>query len=148
MNDQTLKARLQTAMKLSMKAKEREKFQTIRSVLSAIQYVEMEIGEIDDQAIIVVLKTELKKRHEEIEFAEKAGRTEQIAPLNLEISVIEEFLPSQLSASDLQKFLSEQCSDRAGLTIGGVMKVLNESFPGQIDGKIASTIIREFLAAP
>jgi len=147
MNDQILKTRLQTAMKAAMKAQEREKLQTIRSVLSAIQYVEMEKGDIDDQGIIAVLKSELKKRHEEIEFAEKAGRKEQIAPLNLEIAVIEEFLPSQLSASDINKFLSEQYSDKSGLTIGGVMKVLNESFPGQVDGKIASSIIREFLAA-
>jgi uncharacterized protein YqeY len=147
MNDQTLKARLQTAMKVAMKAKEREKLQTIRSVLSAIQYVEMEKGDVNDQEIIAVLKTELKKRHEEIEFAEKAGRKEQIVPLNLEIAVIEEFLPSQLSASDVKKFLVEQYSDKSGLTIGGVMKVLNESFPGQVDGKIASTTIREFLVA-
>jgi len=145
MNDQALKVRLQTAMKAAMKAHEKEKLQTIRSILSAIQYTEMEKGDMDDQAIIAVLKTELKKRHEEIEFAVKAGRNEQLAPLNLEISVIEEFLPSQLSTVDIQKFLAQQYNDKSGLTIGSVMKGLNESFPGQVDGKIASSIIREFL---
>jgi hypothetical protein len=147
MNEQTLKSRLQTAMKVAMKAQEREKLQTIRSVLSAIQYVEMEKGDIDDSGIVAVLKSELKKRHEEVEFAEKAGRKEQIPALNLEIAVIEEFLPSQLSAGDINKFLSEKYADKSGLTIGGVMKVLNDSFPGQIDGKVASSIIREFLVA-
>jgi uncharacterized protein len=142
-----MKAKLQEAMKVAMKAKEREKLQTIRSVLSAIQYLEMEEGDLDDKAIIGVLKSELKKRQEEQEFAQKAGRLEQLPVLEEEIATIRLFLPKQISSETIKEFIATTYPDTSGIKIGVVIKSLNEAFPGQVDGKMASQIIKDALSS-
>jgi uncharacterized protein len=142
-----MKAKLQEAMKVAMKAKEREKLQTIRSVLSAIQYLEMEEGDLDDKAIIGVLKSELKKRQEEQEFAQKAGRLEQLPVLEEEIATIRLFLPKQISSETIKEFIATTYPDTSGINIGVVIKSLNEAFPGQVDGKMASQIIKDALSS-
>jgi uncharacterized protein YqeY len=145
MSDGDIKSKLQTAMKVAMKSREREKVQTIRSVLSAIQYVEMNKDDLSDQDMIAILKSELKKRAEEMEFVVKANRTEQVVVLQSEMAVIESFLPKQLSAEEVRNYLQGKYSNKESLTIGALMKDLNDTFPGQVDGKLASLEIKNYL---
>jgi len=140
-----MKANLQAAMKDAMRAKDRSKLDTIRGILSAIQYEEMEkkVEPLPDAGILEVLQREIKKRREEIEFAEKAGRPEMVANLNAEIAAVEAFLPKQLSADELSKIVSDLRAADAGLNMGGVMKLLKERYAGQYDGRTASDLVKK-----
>jgi len=143
-----MKAKLKEAMKAALKAKEQVRLQTIRSLLSEIQYEEMQkkVQELNDNALIAVLKSELKKRRESLEFAEKAEREDQIEQLKVEITTIEEFLPAQLSTEKLEQILSEWKDNNPDGNVGMAMKMLKEEYSGSYDGKTASEIARRLLS--
>lgn len=143
-----MKAQLQAAMKDAMRAKDKPKLDTIRGILAAIQYEEMEKGvePLPDAVILEVLQREIKKRREEIEFAEKANRLELVANLKADIQSIEAFLPKQLSAEEIGVIVADLRATDPSMNMGGVMKVLKERYAGQYDGRVASDIVKKLCA--
>ena len=139
-----MKAQLKEALKTAMKAGEKVKVETIRSILSAVQYDEVaqKVDELPAAGIIEVLKRELKKRKEEVEFAEKAGRPEMLSKLNEEIAAIEVFLPKQLSASEIEKIITDLKSSNPAMNMGMIMKSMKDNYGGQFDSKTASEIAK------
>ena len=144
----TVKEDLKNAMKQAMKAREQVKVDSIRSVLSAIQYEEMQkkVDELADEDAHTVVKREIKKRHEETEFAEKAARPELIAQLKVEIATIEAFLPAQVSEAELRAAIERMKSENPGANVGIVMKGLKEAFGGNYDAKLASELAKQILS--
>ena len=143
-----MKTLLQEQMKVALKAKDALRLQTIRSILSKIQYEELssESAELGDTQIVAILKRELKQRNEELEFAEKSERSDLIEQLTEERQVIESFLPTQLSREEIGDFVQQHSGQMESPSIGALMKLLNENFPGRVDGKLASQIIREHIS--
>lgn len=143
-----MKQTLQTAMKESLKAKDKLALQTIRALLTAIQYAEMQKGSdsIPETECLAILQSEIKKRKESLEFEEKAGRQEQINDLLAEIKVIENFLPKQLSEAELRAALEGFKGSNADANMGTAMKYLKDSYPSQYDGKLASSLAKEIFS--
>ena len=139
-----MKAELKDALKVAMKAGEKIRVETIRAVLSAIQYDEVaqKVDDLPAAGVIEILKREIKKRKEEQEFAEKANRPEAIAKLDQEIATLEGFLPQQLSAEALEKIISELKAQNPQMNMGLIMKALKDSHNGQYDSKLASEIAK------
>lgn len=142
-----MKETLRTQMKEAMKAKDKVRLDTIRGLLSEIQYEEMQksIDSLDEAGVTQVLQREKKKRAEEIDFAKQANRAEAIVTLQRELEVIESFLPKQLSEGELEKIIAELKSQDPALSVGSCMGHLKEKFAGQYDGKMASNIVRRVL---
>lgn len=142
-----MKSQLKEALKTAMKAQDKLRMETIRSVLSEIQYEEMQksIDELAPTECALILQRELKKRQEAIGFEEQANRPEAKEKLLREIAIIESFLPKQLSAEDLEKVLVEYKNTTPGAALSTAMKFLKEKFPGQYDGKSASEIAKRVL---
>lgn len=140
----SLKSKLQEGLKAAMKSKDKLLLQTVRALLTEIQYLEMqsskEISTDDEQAL---LKRELKKRKEVIEFSEQAGRTEAKQEAEAEAKIIEGFLPKQLSAEELESIISTFKNSNPSANMGAVMAYLKGSFGGQYDGKLASEIVKK-----
>ncbi len=140
-----MKTKLQTAMKEAMKSKDKTKLDTIRLALSAIQYEEVAKGvdKLSDTEVLEVLKRELKKRKEEVEFAEKASRSDLLEKLKGEISCLESFLPTQMSPADLEKIIMSLREKTPGAKMGDIMKGLKDGYSGQYDAKLASEIVKK-----
>ena len=73
-----MKTNLKDQMKDAMKAKDKVRLDTIRAILSEIQYEEMQKGidDLDSEGCLAVCQREMKKRKEELDFALQAGRPE------------------------------------------------------------------------
>lgn len=144
-----MKSELQAAMKDAMRSKQKAKLDAIRTLLAAIQYEEMEkkVDELPQDSVLALLQRELKKRKEELEFADKAQREDLKAKLGEEISVIEGFMPKQLSSDQLEDILNKVRAENSGLNMGSAMKLLKEKYPGQYDGKAASEIAKRVFAS-
>ena len=140
-----MKQQLQDALKVAMKAKDKTALETIRGVLSAMQYEAMEkkVDDLSAEGTLMVLQRELKRRKEEIEFAVQAGRAELIEKLKAESAVIEGFLPKQLTAVELENIITNLKSSTPGLNMGAAMKSLKEKFGGQYDSKTASDLCKK-----
>lgn len=147
MSDTTLKDKLQSAMKEAMKAHEKVRLETIRGMLSAIQYERMQknVEALADADCVTVLQREVKKRRESLDFAEKAGRQELADRAREEIAVIEKFLPQQMSSNELETILTAMKKENAALNMGMAMKLLKEKYSGKYDSKMASEIAKRLL---
>ena len=139
-----MKEQLKSMLKDAMKARDQVRLDTIRSLISAMTYEEIEkkTEPLPETAALEICKRELKKRREELEFLEKSGRTGDIEKLNREIATIEEFLPRQMSEADLERIMSELRAADPAMNMGLLMKTLKERYPGQYDAKMASEIAK------
>jgi uncharacterized protein YqeY len=142
-----MKQKLKEEVKLAMKAQDRLRIDTIRAVLSEIQYEEMQksVTELSPTDCLNVVQREVKKRHEAITFAEQANRPEAKSQLLAEISILESFLPKQLSADEIEKMIVQMKGEDPSLSLPLVMKHLKENFAGQYDGKSASEVAKRVL---
>ncbi len=143
-----MKATLKEALKTAMKAQDRLRLETIRALLTEIQYEEMQksVDELSPTDCTLIFQREVKKRQEASEFEEQAGRADAKAKLAAEIAIIEQFLPKQLSADQLEKAIVEFASSTPGAALSAVMKHLKEKYAGQYDGKAASDIAKRVLS--
>ena len=138
----SLAEQIRSGIPLAMKAKDPIRLQALRALQSEFQYEEMAKGAVSDEDAISILKREVKKRNESLEYEEKAGRQDAIDVLKKEISVIEEFLPSQLSEDKLKEIILDAKAKGAS-NMGLAMKELKSSYAGQYDAKRASEIPKE-----
>lgn len=134
-------------MKESMKAKDKLSVETIRSLLSAIQYEEMskKVDSLSDAQSIAVLKSELKKQQESLEFAKNDNRTDLCTELERRIQCINAFLPKQMTEQELEKVIGEIVQSPEVSNMGAVMQRLKADFDGQYDGKMASSLAKRVL---
>lgn len=142
-----MKEQLKSTLKEAMKARDQVKMDTLRGLLCAIQYEEIQAGvnDLDPAGIITVLKREVKKKQEEIDFAKQAARAEAIDRAQKDLVVLEAFLPKQMSAADLEGHIKSFTVSTPGANMGSIMKFLKEKFDGQYDGKLASDLAKKLI---
>lgn len=140
----SIKFKLKDGMKDAMRAKDKIRLDTIRLALSEIQYEEIQkkVGDLTDADITSVIQREIKKRKESIEIQEKAGRAEEAEKSRAEISVLESYLPKQLTESELRTVIEGYKASNPSLNVGLVMKLLKEQHAGSFDSKLASDVAR------
>jgi len=140
-----MKVQIQAQLKEAIKARKQTVMDTLRSLLTAIQYEEIsqKVEALSDDKIISIVQSELKKIKEEREYVEQANKTEDLLRLDASAEVLQALLPQQLSADDIQSFFSAFKTQNAGANLGLAMKALKEKHPSQYDGKLASEIAKK-----
>ena len=138
----------------SLKSGEKDRIHTLRLILAAIKDKEIasrssgQDAIISDENIIQILKKMVKQRNDSIEMFDKAGRDELVKKEKNEISIINEFLPEQLSAEETLKLCEDAILANNAETIkeiGKVIKYLKENSPSSLDMALASKILKEKL---
>ena len=142
-----MKKELKEQLKVAMKAQDRVSLDTIRSILSEMQYEEMQkqVDELPANDQMMVIQRELKKRQEAVQFEEQANREEEKTKLLAEIAIIEALLPQRLSVADLERIISELKASTPDLSLNVVMKHLKDTYTGQYDGKSASDVAKRLV---
>lgn len=143
------RAKMQDALKQAMIDKNTVRRDVIRMALSAIKQVEVdERKTLTAEEVASVLQREVKTRREAIEEARKAGREETIETEAARVSILEEFLPKQLSREEV-KALAQDAVNQSGATsakdMGKVMSILMPKVKGRTDGKLVNEVVRELL---
>lgn len=138
-------AQLQADLQAAMKARAMERVYILRGLLTAIKNlkVEKQIAVASEADIAALVRKEINKRIEAAEFARQANRAELVQTNESEKSVLEAYLPQQLSAEELQAIIKDLATELATTQIGPIMAKLRERHTGQFDGKLASELIRK-----
>lgn len=149
MNGMDTKQKLQEALKDAMRAKDEPRKRTIRMALSNIKLAEIDRGEeLDQNAVLAILQKEVKQRQEVIEESMTANRPDLAEEAELEIVILQEFLPAQLTPEELER-IARQVIDEVGASsmsdMGSVMKVLIPRLEGRASGQEASQMVRNLL---
>lgn len=134
----------------AMKEKETLKISTLRMVKAAIKNSEIDKrGELEDQEIIKLLNSLIKKRQESIQLFREGGREDLAAKEEQEIAIIENYLPKVLSEEEIIKIVDETIREVQAESIrdlGKVMKAVMEKFKGQrVDGKMVNNLVKNRL---
>ncbi len=146
---------LNQAMKAAMRAKEARKLSTVRLILAAIKEKDIEMrtadgGAGDDDALITdILSKMVKQRRDSIKAYEEAGRCELAEREREEITIIEEFLPKQMSEAEIKAAAEAVVAEigAEGLKdIGRCMGALKSKYAGQMDFAKASVTIKGMLS--
>jgi uncharacterized protein YqeY len=127
-----------------MKDGRRDRAVALRMVANALQQ-EAKEGEDDETA---VLRRERKKRLEAAEAFRRGGSEDRAASEESEARMIEEYLPQQLSDSELDELVTaaiEQAGASGPGDLGKVMSALMPRVGGRADGKRVSGAVRERL---
>jgi uncharacterized protein YqeY len=151
MSNDSLKATITAAMKAAMRARDKERLGTIRLILSEFKRIEVdERIEIDDARALAVLDKMVKQRRDSADQYQSAGREELAAQENFEISVIQEYLPAQLSAAELDELVDAAiaASGATGMqAMGAVMGQLKPQLQGRADMGAVSQLVKARLGA-
>ena len=151
MSNPSLAESIKAAMKVAMKARDKERLGTIRLILAEFKRIEVdERIEIDDARALVVLDKMIKQRRDSADQYAKAGREELAAQENFEIGVIQEFLPAQLSEAELTAMIDEAiaASGATGMqAMGAIMGQLKPQLQGRADIGAVSQLVKARLTA-
>ena len=150
MSDQPLTATIKAEMKAAMKARDKERLSTIRLIQAEFKRIEVdERIEVDDARALAVLDKMVKQRRDSAQQYTDAGRDELAAQENAEITVLQEFMPAQLSEEELVAMVDAAiaASGATGMqAMGPVMGQLKPQLQGKADMGAVSKLVKERLA--
>ena len=138
----TLRDRLQTALKEAMRAREADRLSTLRLINAAIKDREIanrgdgSDAEVSDTDILAILGRMVKQRQESARAFEDGGRMELAVKELAEVRVIEEFLPRQLEAGEVDGAIAAAIAEIGATSIrdmGRVIALLKGKYTGQMD---------------
>jgi len=140
-----LKQRIVEDMKSAMRAKEKDRLLTIRTILAAIKQQEVDTREeLDDTDVLVILDKQGKQRRESISQYSSAGRDDLVAQEELELGFIQEYLPEPLSDEEIQALIKEaiEVTEASSMRdMGKIMAHIKPKAQGRADmGKIGGQI--------
>jgi uncharacterized protein YqeY len=137
-----------------MKAGDKERTAALRQISAKIKDRDIEertSGKAipDDELVVSVLQKMAKQRRESIELYESGGRQELADKERAELSVIEEFLPQMMDEAATRAAIAAIKAETGASTMkdmGSVMAALKARHGALLDGKLASTLVKEALS--
>ncbi len=145
-----IRKRLMDAQKEAMREREAKRLSTLRLVNAAIKDKDIaarteESSEgVSDAEIMGILAKMIKQRQDSSKIFEEAGRIELAEGERAEIKVIEEFLPKQLSESEVDAAIAAAVAKVGASSIrdmGKIMGELKSKYTGQMDfGKVGAAV--------
>ena len=146
-----LREKLDEELKSAMRAKDSLRMNTVRALKSAIKYREIELMKpLDDAGILGVIATEIKRRRDSVEQYRAGNRDDLADKEDAEIKILQEFLPQQLTAAEVEAKVVEAIAKvgaQGPKDMGAVMKALLPEVQGRADGKVVSELVKQRLAA-
>ena len=141
-----------TDMKHAMKAGEKLRLETLRTLRAALMEREIEkrgAGQAmtpDDET--GVLMTAVKKRWESIEQFHKGGRADLVDQEQQELAIIQEYLPKQLTEEEVRAVIEEIVAQTGGTgpsDFGKVMPLVMKQLKGRAEGRLVQELVRKRL---
>jgi uncharacterized protein YqeY len=143
---------IMTALKIAMKAKDQTALAALRAVKSELLLAQTKSGakeELTEEEEIKLLQKLVKQRKDSAVIFNEQNRTDLSEPEIAQAAIIEQFLPEQLTAEEIEKVVVMTIDDigASGMKdMGKVMGIVSKELAGQADGKAISTIIKAKLA--
>ena len=144
-----IKTKLNESVKDAMKSGDEVRKRTLRMVLAAVKQVEVDkrIAH-DDMAVTALIQKEIKNRREAIEEAKKANRPDLVEENEIEIKVLEVFLPQAMPAEELRALVQAAIAETGAAApgdMGKVMKIVMPKVAGRAPNDMISAAVKELL---
>jgi uncharacterized protein YqeY len=145
----SLKDRLTEDMQAAMRSGDKARLSVLRMALAGVKQREVDTRRpLDDAAVQSVLERMIKQGKDSLTQFREGGRADLVAKEEAEIKVLQQYLPQQLTETELDNFITE-CIDAAGATsvkdLGKVMGVIKARAAGRVDMSTVSARVRTLL---
>lgn len=149
----TLQEQIDHDIKDAMRAKAADRLGLLRMLKSSLKYAAIDGAGLDagmgDDAVIQVIRKEIKKRQDSVESFTKGGRPELAARETAEIEMLNSYLPQPLDAAAIADIVRAAIAESGATSrqqMGVVMKIASAQCAGRVDGKSLSTEVQRQLA--
>lgn len=145
-----VREQLRSDLRDAMRARDVPRRNTIRMLEAAIKNAEIDKRgqELAEADILAILQRQVKQRRESIEQFRQGGREDLAEQEELEIGIIEHYLPAQLSRDEIEaraRAVIEQVGASGPGDRGKVMGMLMRELRGEADGSIVNAVVGELL---
>ena len=145
-----LKQLITDDMKLALKAQDKSALKAIRMILGAIKQKEIdERIDLNDNQVMVVIQKMVKQRKDSISQFSDAGRTDLVEVEEAELSIINNYMPKQLSEEEIEAAVVKAISDSGADSMkdmGKLMGILKGHLDGKADMGHVSQLIKSKLS--
>jgi uncharacterized protein YqeY len=142
--------RLEEEVKDAMRARDNERRDALRLILSSLKSAEKELlRPLSEDEELQVLQRERKKRHEAADAFHAAGRLEQAEKEEGELAILAEFMPEPLGEEELERIVDDAIAENKATSMRDMGRVMADVMPqiaGRADGSAVSQLVREKLA--
>ena len=144
-----LKEKLLEDLKIAMKEKDVITKNTIQMIRAAILQTEKDKQiELDDNSILEIISKQVKQKNDALEQFEKADRQDLVEQTKLEINILKEYLPKQLSKEEVEQIVIDLSrtlgiSDMKGM--GTLIKSAKAKIGAGSDGKTICEVVKKVL---
>jgi uncharacterized protein YqeY len=146
----SLKERITEDMKAAMRSGEKERLGVIRLITAAIK--QREVDErivLDDTQVLSVLEKMIKQRKESVVQFQAGNRQDLVDKENSEITLLQGYLPAQLSDAELDSLIGAAIASTSAASIkdmGKVMAIIKSKAQGRADMAAVGTKIKAKLS--
>lgn len=131
----SIRGQIQAQITASLKNRDQKRLDAFRFLFSQIKNKEIDAKrELTDEETVKLLQGEAKKRRESITAYRQGGRQDLVESESYQLSVIEEFLPKQLTDEELKAIIEEVKSQNPGGDFGTLMKAAMAKVAGRAEG--------------
>ncbi|MBT6585181.1 MAG: GatB/YqeY domain-containing protein [Gammaproteobacteria bacterium] len=142
--------RVSAEVKVAMKARDKPRLGALRLIMADFKKIEVdERIELDDKRVLVILDKMVKQRKDSLKQFEDAGREDLANQEALEIAVIAEFLPEQLSDNEVSGLVKAAIAETGAGSMqdmGKVMAIVKPQIQGKADMGVVSGLVKAQLS--
>jgi uncharacterized protein len=146
----TLIARMEDDIKEAMLARDNERRDALRLLLSSLRNAEKELQRpLSEEEELQVLQRERKRRIEAADAFRSGGRPERAESEERELAILEEFMPEPLSEEELEEIVDDAIAENGATSMRDFGRVMADVMPqvsGRADGSVVSQLVKEKLA--
>lgn len=147
----SLELKINEAIKTAMRAKDKVALDSLRAVKAQIQLLKTEMlgAEVSEEQEIAILQRMVKQRKDSFDQFSAQGRNDLAEVEDAQMKVIEQFLPKQLSAEELEaemKAIIAETGAESMKDLGKVMGSASKNLAGRSDGKSISEMAKKLLS--
>jgi len=136
-------------LKAAMKARDKQSLSVLRMLKSALMNEKINAGhDLTADEEVSVLSRELKQRRESLAEFQSAHRQDLVDGVKAEITLVEKYMPKQLSADEVQQVVADTIKQVGATGKGDFGKVMGAVMPklkGQADGKLINQTVKSLL---
>ena len=141
---------LQDELKIAMKARDKAAMRGLRNIIGKLKASQIDKGDpLTKEDHLKILKSAAKQLRESVEQYKKGGRDDLAEKELFELSLLDKYLPEQLSESKIREIVKEtlQASGAESMQdMGRVMGMLMKKLAESADGKLVQNIVRKELS--
>ena len=146
----SLEQKVMEDLKISMKAKDSLKTETLRDIKSKMKYFQIEhkLDSLTPEDELKILRKLVKQRKDSIAEFEKANRKDLLEKEQSELKILGSYLPEEISEESLKKIIQETVQETGASEkkqMGLVIKTVMAKLKGEADGKKVSEMVQSFL---